>query len=317
MIIDAHAHIFPAVQGRIKGGETRSAGYGKIRVGTDQMLRVLPPTAIETVHPPEVLIEYMNWAGVDKTVLLQGTFYGACNRYAAEAIQRWPEQFMGAAFLDPWAPGARKMFDVAVGELGFQAIKLELSEAAGLSGIHPGLRLDDPEVTWLWEALEQHDYLLTLDLGAIGSISYQTAAVQNIIDQHPQIRIVIAHLCQPNPAAEQSEGLWKAWKEQISLAQHPNIWLDTAALPAYLTEEGYPFSSARRYLQMAVDLVGADKIMWGTDVPGLLTVATYRQLVALGWYHTNFLSPEDQAGIMGLNAWRVYGKASFDQAGHS
>ena len=58
---------------------------------------------------------------------------------------------------------------------------------------------------------------------------------------------------------------------------------------------------------MAVDLVGANKIMWGTDVPGLLTVATYRQLVDLGWAHTDFLSSEDQEKIMGLNAAEVYG----------
>jgi predicted TIM-barrel fold metal-dependent hydrolase len=271
------------------------------------MLRVLPPTAIETVHPPEVLIEHMDWVGVDKTVLLQGTFYGECNRYAAEAIQSWPDRFLGAAFLDPWSPGARHMFDKVVGELGFRAVKLELSEAAGLSGVHPGLRLDDPDVAWLWEAMEQHDFLLTLDLGAIDSISYQTDAIRNIIDQHPHLRVVIAHLCQPNPAAEQDEVLWKAWKEQITLAQHPYVWLDTAALPAYLVEEGYPFPSARRYIQMAVDLVGADKIMWGTDLPGLLTVATYRQLVDLGWAHTDFLSSEDQKKIMGLNAAEVYG----------
>lgn len=199
------------------------------------------------------------------------------------------------------------MFDKVVGELGFRAVKLELSEAAGLSGVHPDLRLDDPDVAWLWEAMERHDFLLTLDLGAIDSISYQTDAIRNIIDQHPHLRVVIAHLCQPNPAAEQDEVLWKAWKEQITLAQHPHVWLDTAALPAYLVEEGYPFPSARRYIQIAVDLVGADKIMWGTDVPGLLTVATYRQLVDLGWAHTDFLSSEDQEKIMGLNAAEVYG----------
>jgi predicted TIM-barrel fold metal-dependent hydrolase len=310
MIIDAHAHVFPAVQGRIKDGETRSIGYGKIRVGDDQIHRVLPPSAIETVHPPEVLVEYMDWAGVDRTVLLQGTFYGECNRYAAGAIRRYPDRFMGSAFLDPWAPGARAMFEEAVDALGFRAVKLELSEAAGLTGIHPDLRLDDPDAAWLWNELEHRDFLLTLDLGAIGSRSYQTGAVRGIMERHPALRIVIAHLCQPNPAAEQDASRWALWKEQVALAQTPRVWLDTAALPAYLRHEGYPYPSARRYIRMAVDMVGPDKILWGTDVPGLLTIATYNQLVALGWAHTDFLSREDQEKIMGLNALRVYGGAS-------
>lgn len=308
MLIDAHAHVFPSVRGRIRGGETRSIGYGRMRVGADQVLRVLPPAAIETAFPPEALIEYMDWAGVDRTVLLQGTFYGECNTYAAGAIRRWPDRFLGSAFLDPWEKDARAMFDRAVDELGFRAVKLELSEAAGLSGIHPDLRLDDPQVAWLWDEMARRDLLLTLDLGAIGSRSYQTEAVCRIIDRHPELRIVIAHLGQPNPAAEQDPALWTRWQAQAQLACLPNVWLDTAALPAYLQDEGYPFPSARRYIRMAVDLVGPDKILWGTDVPGLLTVATYRQLVRLAYEHTDFLSPEDQAKILGLNALHVYGK---------
>ena len=307
MLIDAHAHIFPTVNGRIGDGETRSIGYGKMRIGTDQEERVLPPVAIETTFPPEVLIEYMNWAGIDRTVLLQGTFYGECNRYAAEAIRRWPHRFFGTAFLDPWSDGARAMFDQAIDELGFRAVKLELSEAAGLCGIHPDLHLDDPQVSWLWDEMAQRNMLLTLDLGAIGSRPYQTDAVRRIIEQHPHLRIVIAHLCQPNLAAEQDKALWTQWQEQVQLACRPNVWLDTAALPAYLQDEGYPFPSVRRYLKMAVEITGPDKILWGTDVPGLLTVATYRQLVRLASEHTDFLSSEDRAKIMGLNALRVYG----------
>ena len=86
------------------------------------------------------------------------------------------------------------------------------------------------------------------------------------------------------------------------------MWLDTAALPAYLQDEGYPFPSARGYLQTAVDIVGPEKILWGTDVPGLLTIATYRQFVALGFAHTDFLSAADQTKIMGGNALAVYGR---------
>ncbi|MEE2709550.1 MAG: amidohydrolase family protein [Gemmatimonadota bacterium] len=307
MLIDAHAHIFPKVNGRIGRGKTRSIGFGRMQVGDDHIAHVLPPVAIKTTYPPEVLIQYMNWAGVEKTVLLQGTFYGECNRYTAEAIRRWPDRLLGQAFLDPWESGARQMFDEAVGELGFRGIKLELSEAAGLSGLHPDLRLDGSNVDWLWKEMANRDLLLTLDLGAIGSRSYQTDAVRQIIEQHPDLRIVIAHLCQPNPVAEQDEALWALWHEQVALACNPNVYMDTAALPAYLQDEGYPFPSARRYIQNAVNVTGPDKILWGTDIPGLLTVATYRQLVRAAYEHTDFLSTGDQAKVLGGNAMKIYG----------
>ena len=309
MLIDAHAHIFPSVNGHIGEGKTRSIGFGRMQVGDGHIARVLPPDAKQTTYPPEVLIQYMDWAGVEKTVLLQGTFYGECNRYVAKAIRRWPDRLLGQAFLDPWESGARQMFDEAVGELRFRGIKLELSEATGLSGLHPDLRLDGSDVAWLWKEMAHRDLLLTLDLGAIGSRSYQTDAVRQIIEQHPDLRIVIAHLCQPNPAAEQDKALWALWQEQVALACNPNVYMDTAALPAYLQDEGYPFPSARRYIQNAIKITGPDKILWGTDIPGLLTVATYRQLVRAAYEHTDFLSTGDQAKVLGGNAMKIYGAA--------
>ncbi len=307
MTIDAHAHAYPEVRGRTKGGETRSIGYGKMSMGGKPDGRVLPPHAIQTKSTPEMLIEYMDWGGVDRTMLLQGPFYGQCNWYASEAIKRYPDRLFGAAFLDPWSPGWRSQFEEAVEELGFRAVKLELSEATGLVGLHPDLRMDDPDVAWLWAELERRKFTLTLDLGAVGAPSYQTRAVRGIIEQHPDLRIIIAHLCQPNPSVDQDAGRLALGKEQVSLSQAPNVWMDTAALPAYLDAEGYPCPSARHYLLMAVDLVGPDKIMWGTDVPGLLLAATDRQLVTAGWAHSDFLSHEDQVKIMGGNAMWVFG----------
>jgi hypothetical protein len=78
--------------------------------------------------------------------------------------------------------------------------------------------------------------------------------------------------------------------------------LDTAALHDYLQDEGYPFPSARHYIQNAINVTRPDKILWGTDIPGLLTVATYRHLVRAAYEHTDFLSTGDQAKVLGGNA---------------
>jgi predicted TIM-barrel fold metal-dependent hydrolase len=95
--------------------------------------------------------------------------------------------------------------------------------------------------------------------------------------------------------------------DQIDLAGLPNVWLDTAALPAYLPGEDYPYPTAARYLRAAVERAGARKIMWGSDQPGLLSCANYPQLAKLARLHTAFLPPEEQALILGHNAARVFG----------
>ena len=59
--------------------------------------------------------------------------------------------------------------------------------------------------------------------------------------------------------------------------------------------------------------MGANKIMWGTDAPGLLTSGSYRQLLNYVRLHCDFLSEAEMADVLGLNALRVYwrnGKAT-------
>ena len=163
-----------------------------------------------------------------------------------------------------------------------------------------------PDIAWLWDELEHRGLVLTLDLGAIGSRSYQTEAVCAIAERHPDLRIVIAHLGQPNPSAEAEAEPWNLWQEQIDLGQLPNVWFDTAALPAYLPDEDFPYPAAEQYLHLAIERIGPSKILWGTDLPGLLQHLNYPQLVRLAKLHTQALASDAQAMILGENARRVY-----------
>ena len=309
MIVDSHVHIFPEVRGLVGAGPTRGLGYGRIAIGDGEM-QLLPPYGEKTVFTAEMLLANMDWAGVDKAVMLQGPFYGACNPYVLEAQSRHPDRLFGAAFLDPWAPDNRTAFDAIAASSGFRAVKLECSVSAGLCGIHPEARLDAPEIAWLWAELEERGWVLVLDLGAVGSRSYQTSAVRAIAEEHPGLRIVVAHLGQPTPQAEADPALWRLWLDQIDLGRLPNVWFDTAALPHYVPDEDYPYPSAGRYLRLATERIGPARIMWGTDQPGLLGYANYPQLVKLAALHTGFLSSDERALILGGNALHVYRWAS-------
>ena len=87
----------------------------------------------------------------------------------------------------------------------------------------------------------------------------------------------------------------------------PNVWFDCASLIAFVQEEGYPFPSVERYLRLATDRIGAHKVMWGTDQPGTLLHATYKQYAQLAKSHTAFLSAREQAQVLGETALHVYG----------
>jgi predicted TIM-barrel fold metal-dependent hydrolase len=310
LLVDAHAHIFPEVRGMVGGGPTRSIGYGRAVVGEEEV-QILPPYNERTAFTPKMILANMDWAGVDRVMLLQGPFYGECNQFVLEALQRYPERLMGAVYFDPWAQNSRNIFETLTVRLPFCALKMECSEKTGLCGIHPEARLDAAEIEWVWQELEKLGLVLVLDLGAVASRSYQTGAVRGIAERYPDLRIVVAHLGQPEPHIEANPDLWRLWFDQLDLGRLPNVFFDTSALPAKVPEESFPFPSAARYLRLALDRIGPSKIMWGTDQPGLLGVLNYPQLVQLAFLHTEFLSERERGMVLGENAMKVYGGVSL------
>ncbi len=305
MVIDAHAHIFARVQGRVAAGPTHGLGYGRVSFGGAQ-IQALPPLAEATAFGAEMLLAHLDWAGVERAVLLQGPFYGECNQYVLEAVSRYPDRLVAAAYFDPWVPDNCTLYGRTLALGPFRALKLECSENAGLCGLHPDARLDDPGLEWLWSDLERRDMVLVVDLGAVGSRAYQTAAVRAIATHHPGLPIVIPHLAQPTPRVEADPGLWSQWLAQIDLGRLPNVWFDCAALPGYLPRENYPYPTAGHYLRLVIERIGAGKVMWGSDLPSLLTHATYRQLVEMAELHTQFLTRQERELVLGGNALRVY-----------
>jgi predicted TIM-barrel fold metal-dependent hydrolase len=308
MIVDAHAHVFKRLCGITGSGATEPLSYGKARLGTGQVLRFLPPLAVDTSFPAEVLLEFMDWVGVDKAVLLQGPLYGDMNTYVHSVVHQWPDRFIGAALLNPMSAFARAVFDHLVDELGFRVIKLELTEETGLCGIHTDLKLGDDKLRWFWEALNNRGLTVTLDLGPIGARSYQTREVQRLVEPYPNARWVMAHLAHPSPEIRLCSDIDAAWREQVGLARYPNVWLDLASLPYYFRDkEDYPYPSVSHFVCTAVELVGAEKLLWGTDVPGMLTMLTYQQMLDLFACHCDCLSQSEKDLIFGANALVAYG----------
>ena len=124
LMIDAHAHIFPKVQGMIASGKTRGLGYGRVRTGSEpQHEQILPPYNAKTIFTPEMLIANLNWAGVNKAVLLQGPFYGECNQYILKALEKYPDRLVGMAYLDPWEKHAPEAFEWICNTGTFRGIK--------------------------------------------------------------------------------------------------------------------------------------------------------------------------------------------------
>jgi len=304
MIIDAHAYITSGFHGQTRSGPTRSLPYGRIKHG-DAVVQVLPPLSAEkTALEPETMLRLMDWACIDRVVLLQSPFYGDHNTLHQQAIKRWPDRFTAAAFVDPCDDQAHRNFRRATQDLGMRILSLDISEKTGLTGLHPDMQLEGEQMAWYWEQAEQLGMTVAINLGRIGTRSYQTDALQAIVQRHPRAKFVITCLAHPPLADPQDQQSNTQWQQQVMLAKETNVWLDTAGLPA-LGVQDYPFPTALKYILLAVELVGADKIMWGSDVPSQLCHATYPQLVNLLALHSR-LNDYQLEKILGSNANEVY-----------
>jgi hypothetical protein len=91
----------------------------------------------------------------------------------------------------------------------------------------------------------------------------------------------------------------------LRLALRPNVSIGFSDAAALL-EEPYPCRGAVDLLREAVELVGANKILWGTDVPFTLRRYTYRQMLDTVRADAPFLSAAERDRILGGNAREMF-----------
>ena len=102
------------------------------------------------------------------------------------------------------------------------------------------------------------------------------------------------------------------WKEQIKLARHPNVMIESGGITWLFNDEFYPFKGAIKAIREAAELVGMEKLMWGSDYPRTITAITYKMS-----YDFVVKSPElsevEKTLFLGGNARKFYGFAELPE----
>ncbi len=284
MIVDAHVHI-----ARELTGFWEPLRYGKV-VDRGQVRQLLPSSFDPPASPPEVLLGYMDQAGVERAIVVQHHMYGDQNATVLAALAQWPDRFAGYAYLGAFdQPDDPDRLERLIGR-GLLGLKVELASTRRL---RPDFRFDGEHEWRVWERLNQLRRPLAVDL--IGTPPADVAALRRMLDALPNLTIVNCHV--GGPAGD-------GWQERALLGTHPRVWSDLAALPLLLRDDEYPYLQAQACVRWAVEHVGADRLLWGTDYPPTLNHGTYRQLLDYVRVHCAFLSEDQRAAILGGNAAR-------------
>ena len=273
-IIDAHTHIFDALAGFGPRGELRPIGNGRAQWSNGDIIHMIPEGLGDRSFTADTLAQLLRENHVSHAILLQGSFYGFQNGCVLEAAQQYPELFTPSATLDPFCGCASELIHHFLVDQGRRVLKFEASSGGGLMGYHKDFALDGQELAESIALTAQTDTTLVLDVGSPGMASFQPEAVVRIARRYPQMRIVLCHLLAPHPGDE------APLQQALSTLKLDNVWFDMAAMPWNVYPEQYPYPTGLNFLRMAKNTVGAEKLLWGTDVPSVLTRDTYQRLIS-------------------------------------
>jgi predicted TIM-barrel fold metal-dependent hydrolase len=270
-LIDAHAHVFEKLAGFNGKGELRAIGGGKARWACGEVVNMIPPAYGEEAFTAESLISILSKFGVEKAVLLQGSFYGFQNEYVYESVKKYPDIFVGAGTFDPFGTFAKEIYQRLTNELAMHVLKFETSSGCGLMSYHKDYLLSEVFNPIAKEAAK-HDQVLVLDIGSPGMASFQISEIRKMALENPSLVMVICHLFAPTLRDEE------ALRDGLKDLKLDNIFFDTSAIPFNMHPEVYPYPTGAKFVRIACDIVGSDHLMWGSDVPSVLCHDSYRHL---------------------------------------
>ncbi|RDY31145.1 amidohydrolase family protein [Lachnotalea glycerini] len=299
-IIDSHVHIFETLRGFNGKGELTPIGKGQARWANGEVVKMIPPEMGEFAFTAETCYNVLKENGVERAVLLQGSFYGFQNDYVAQTALEYSDMFIGAGTFDPMGYYADAIYNRLTNDLKMKILKFETSTGCGFMSYH---RVFDIAEVFMPIAKKctENNQTLVLDIGSPGMSSFQPESIAKIAKTFPELRIVVCHLLAPTL----KEGDEEALKKSLNLLTSNHIYFDLAAIPFNVQPEEYPYPTGIKYIQFAKDIVGYDKLLWGTDIPSVLNSYSYQQLINY-IIDSNLFTEKELSAILYDNAFKVY-----------
>jgi len=249
------------------------------------------------VWPPEHMIAHMDWIGVDKAVLYQGHIYGRLNDYLANCVRKWPDRFAAVAQIEEskaMEESQLKELRRAIRTLGLKGLYFEVPQRPSI---------DDERFTPFWDEVLNLKIPLMLDFGRPPTAEEYMRLVSEstaVLRKHPDLNAVIT-VMGSNIRERTDPEYVDVPRKILNLLRLPNVWYEVGYLLAFDKFDEYPYPLAQKKTREADEALGADKLIWGADMPMLMRTCTYRQAIDFVRRHCNFMSETEKALVLGEN----------------
>ena len=295
LIIDAHSHLWLKQDAVWNGMRVKTLENGRSFFLTEER-QMVPPFMIDGKNSAEVFLSNMDYAQVGGTVVVQELIDGLQNDYLETVMRKYPERFFVCGMCDYFAGHILEQAN-ALKDRGFKGIAVP---GHRLLTDSQRIALNCDEMMAMFHMMEDNGMVLSLCL-AEGDT--QLGEINEVIAECPDLKIAIGHFGMVTVPG---------WKEQIMLARHPQVMIESGGITWLFNSEFYPFDGAVKAIREAIDMVGAEKLMWGSDYPRTITAITYRMSYDFVCKST-LLDEREKRLFLGENAKAFYGFGQLPQ----
>lgn len=275
-IIDAHSHLWLKQDTVLDGKRILTLENGR-SIFLDEEVQMLPPFMIDGRNTAEVFLSNMNYAQVQAAVVVQEVIDGNQNDYLAQVQAQYPDRFFCMGMLE--------------GEASSEVIDRFPGIAIPAHRLHGSLL----SLMHVFQEMERKGRVLSI---CLGDDARQIGEMAEVIRQCPALKVAVGHFGMVTT---------EHWKDQVLLAREgDNVMLESGGITWLYNSEFYPYPTAVRSIRQAADMVGIDRLMWGSDYPRTITAITYRMSYDFV-QKSNLLTEREKALFLGENAQRFYG----------
>ncbi|GAI19712.1 unnamed protein product, partial [marine sediment metagenome] len=260
--------------------------------GVDYYRQFMPPSLQEQTASPEFIIAQMDHAGVDMAVLQNCKLYGKLNDYFAEAVEKYPDRFVGTGEINEFE--ADKESEISklrhiVKQLGFNAI---FYEATKFLEIGQPTAFNDKKFDLLWQEVNDLGIAVLWNFTSSKTYIDQMRAFSAWADRFPDIPSVVTMGLCLRPFTE--NGKVKFPKELFDIFKKPNVFAEIT-YPIQVGPVGwdYPFPQVQQLIKQQYEEFGGNKLVWGSDMPNLERNCTYKQSLTYLTNYCDFIDRKD------------------------
>ena len=288
-IIDTHSHLWLRQDTVVNGMPIRTLENGR-SLFMGEVRQMVPPFIIDGRNTAQIFLSNMDYAQVTAAVVVQEFIDGLQNEYLADVQNRWPDRFITCGMADYRQPGWIHQAKNLISQ-GFKGIAIPGHRLQTPTG---RISLTCPDMMDMFRIMQEKGLFLSITLED-GDV--QVPEMEEVIQEFPDLKIAVGHFGMVTRPG---------WMEQIRLARHKNVMIESGGITWLFNSEFYPFDGAVRAIREAADEVGMDKLMWGSDYPRTITAITYRMSYDFILKST-LLTDREKELFLGENAAAFYG----------